>query len=357
MKIDNKVKHLLVSETESTLKCMKKLDNNANKILFVVGENDELIGSLTDGDIRRWILAGKDLKDNVSFVCHKRPITIDENYETDKVKSLMLKHKIECIPVITENNIIKDAVFWTELFQDEKTKLPQRQINTPVVIMAGGFGKRLEPFTTILPKPLIPVGDKSIVEHIIDKFLQYGVDKFYMSLNHKSKIIKSYFEEIDKDYDIRFEVETKPLGTAGSIKLFKNELSDTFVISNCDIIIYADYAEIIDFHKDNGYDLTLVSSMMHFKVPYGICQIDKGGKLIEIIEKPEYNFLISTGMYVMDKKCLDLIPDNEFYHITHLMEDIKKKGGTIGVYPISENSWVDTGEWKEYNKTVKKLTT
>ena len=226
----------------------------------------------------------------------------------------------------------------------------------PVVIMAGGFGTRLAPFTTILPKPLIPVGDKSIVEHIIDRFLPYGIDDFYMTVNHKFKIIKSYFEDVKKEYSLKLVKESKPLGTAGSLKLLKEEIDDVFIVTNCDIIIHADYSEIVDLHIESGFDITLVSSMMNYKIPYGICEIDKGGSLIEIKEKPEYNFLISTGMYILNKKILDYIPDNEFFHITHLMEKVKENGGSVGVFPISENSWDDTGEWDEYKKTVKRLT-
>jgi NDP-sugar pyrophosphorylase family protein len=177
-----------------------------------------------------------------------------------------------------------------------------------------------------------------------------------LTVNHKSNIIKSYFEDIDKDYKIKLVKEDKPLGTAGSLKLVEDKLESVFIVTNCDIIIHADYSEIVDFHISSGYDITLVSSMMHYKIPYGICEIDRGGSLIEIREKPEYNFLISTGMYVLNKKILRLIPNNELFHITNLMEDVKKQGGTVGVFPISENSWDDTGEWDEYNKAVKRLT-
>jgi dTDP-glucose pyrophosphorylase len=353
---NSNISKLLIKENELVISSMKKLDSNKYKILFVVGEKDRLIGSLTDGDIRRWILGGKDLNEKVSLVCHKSPITLKRDFEIDTVKDLMLSNNIECIPVVSDDNIIEDVLFWVDLFKSDTLEISLKQLDVPVVIMAGGFGKRLEPFTTILPKPLIPVGDKSIVEHIIDKFLVHGIRNFHMTLNHKSKIVKSYFEDVKKSYDLKFVEEPKPLGTAGSLLLLKEELEDVFIVTNCDIMIYADYAEIVDFHVDNSYDITLVSSMMNYKIPYGICEIDTGGKLIELKEKPEYNLLISTGMYVLNKKILDYIPVNEVFHITHLMDEVKKHNGTVGVYPISEKSWDDTGEWDEYNKTVRRLT-
>jgi len=352
----SKLEQFLINKKESVLTSMKKLDANAHKVLFVIDKSETLIGSLTDGDIRRWILSGKELSEGVDKVCHKSPSFVGEDYSDQEVKDLMLAKNIECIPVLSSSNKIKDVLFWVDIFQDVKKEEPKKQMNYPVVIMAGGFGTRLAPFTTILPKPLIPVGDKSIVEHIIDRFLPYGIDDFYMTVNHKFKIIKSYFEDVKKEYSLKLVKESKPLGTAGSLKLLKEEIDDVLIVTNCDIIIHADYSEIVDLHIESGFDITLVSSMMNYKIPYGICEIDKGGSLIEIKEKPEYNFLISTGMYILNKKILDYIPDNEFFHITHLMEKVKENGGSVGVFPISENSWDDTGEWDEYKKTVKRLT-
>ena len=345
----------VVNMNETILTAMKKLDDNTHKILFVVDVDEKLIGSLTDGDIRRWILAGNDLEEYVLNACNEKPIYVGERYSEESIKKIMLSKNIECIPVLSNKHIIVGVIFWSEIFNEKKDDFEKRPLNLPVVIMAGGFGTRLAPFTTILPKPLIPVGDKSIVEHIIAKFLPYGIKEFYMTVNHKSKIIKSYFEDVKKDYQLGIIKENKPLGTAGSLKLLKEQIAEVFIVTNCDIIIYADYAEIVDFHIKNGYDITLVSSMMHYKIPYGICEIDKGGELLQIKEKPEYNFLISTGMYILNKKTLELIPDDEFFHITHLMERVKQEGGSVGVFPISEKSWDDTGEWDEYIKTVKRL--
>ena len=353
---NTKFKQFLINKEESILNSMKKIDQNTNKLLFLIDKSKILIGSLTDGDIRRWILSGKALSEESYKACNKSPSFVNEDYTVQEVKELMLSKNIKCVPVLSNCNIIIDVLLWFDVFNNEKIEIPKKQIKCPVVIMAGGFGARLAPFTTILPKPLIPVGDKTMVEHIIDQFLPYGIDKFYMTVNHKFKIIKAYFEDVEKDYFLNLVKENKPLGTAGSLKLLKEEIDDVFIVTNCDIVIHADYSEIIDLHIKSGNDITLVSSMMSHKIPYGVCEIDKGGVLIKINEKPEHDFLISTGMYILNKKVLNLIPDNEFFHITHLIEKVKTQGGLVGVFPISEKSWDDTGEWDEYKKTVKRLT-
>lgn len=346
----------LIGPESSVIEGMKRIDQNHDRILFVVDGSKKLIGSLTDGDIRRWILAGNDLNAPIEQVCNKKPFKINTEENESVAKELMLENKVECIPVVNHEQEVKRLIFWNDAFRDTAVPAMRKmKLTVPVVIMAGGAGNRMKPFTQVLPKPLIPVGDKTIIEHIIDKFLDYQIDEFYITINHKEKIIRYYLQELDPAYRIRFIKEDKPLGTAGSLKYLEHKIQGNFIVTNCDIVIYADYGEILHFHESNDYDLTLVSSMMHYQIPYGICEIDKGGKLLELKEKPEYNFLISTGMYILKSSILHFIPDNELFHMTDLMSRIKDHGGKIGVFPISEQSWVDTGQWKEYKKTVERL--
>ena len=346
----------LINPESTVIDGMKRIDQNHDRILFVVDDCNKLIGSLTDGDIRRWILAGNDLNASLEYVCNKKPFTIRIEEKESVAKELMLEKKVECIPIINHEHEVKRLIFWKDAFRN--TTIPamkKMRLTVPIVIMAGGAGNRMKPFTNVLPKPLIPVGDKTIIEHIIDKFLDYQVEEFYITINHKARIIKYYLQELDATYQTRYIKEDKPLGTAGSLKYLENKIDGNFIVTNCDIVIYADYWEILHYHESNDYDLTLVSSMMHYQIPYGICEIDKGGKLLELKEKPEYNFLISTGMYILKSSILHFIPKNELFHMTDLMTKIKDNGGKIGVFPISEQSWVDTGQWKEYKKTVERL--
>lgn len=349
------ISQFLITPGITVRSAMKLLDSSHNKILFLINNENQLMGSLSDGDIRRWILCEGNLEEDVKNVCHKNPYAVDENYNIESVKIETQKNKFTAVPVVNNHSRVVDILFWNEVFQGQPERLKRKELDTPVIIMAGGQGTRLEPFTKILPKPLIPIGDKTILEVIIDKFLDYHVENFYLSLNYKAKIIKSYFEELQPNYNITYLYEDKPLGTAGGLKQLEGKIENDILITNCDIIIEADYTDLIKHHKEQNNDITLVASLKNYVIPYGICEIKNGGDLLSLKEKPEYNFLISTGMYVIKSKLLKYIPPNKSYHMTHLIEDVKKNNGKIGIYPISENSWIDTGEWVEYKKTIEKF--
>ncbi len=342
----------LISKTTTVKQAMKQIEVTEKKVVFVVDDDSQLFGSLTDGDIRRWILDSGDLGESAEKVCNRNCYFINEGYNLQDVKRDMLKKRIGCIPVVDQNHLIVDLLFWEKLFGEESIGITRKRIDVPVVIMAGGKGTRLDPFTRILPKPLIPIGDKTVIEVIIDSFCEYGINEFYISVNHKSKIIKSYFEELDPPYHVKYIYEEKPLGTAGSLQFLHGQLSGSFIVINCDVIIKTDFSELMDFHYQNKNAITLVASLKNYHIPYGICEIENGGTLIRITEKPEYNLLVNTGMYVLNANTLEFIPENEFFHITQLIEKAKARGAKIGVFPISEDAWIDTGEWAEYKKAI-----
>lgn len=347
---------LLIDGNDVIKDGIKRLEQSENKILFVVESQGELIGSLTDGDVRRWILnGGNNFNEAVCNVCYRDTFFVNEGYNINNVKEEILKRKIHFVPVLGAKKKIKEFIVWDDLFKEYEVTREKETLNVPIVIMAGGKGTRLDPFTKILPKPLIPIGDKTILELIIDKFLKYQVNYFYVSINHKAKIIKSYFEEIAPPYKLFYIEEEKPLGTGGSLKYLVGKISGPFFVTNCDIIIDANYSDILKQHVIMKNLITIVASIKYYNIPYGICEIENGGNLIQIKEKPELNFLINTGMYVLDGSCLNLIPENEFFNITQLIEKIKSAGGKVGIYPISENSWIDTGEWSEYKNAIEKL--
>ncbi len=347
-------KSILINKNATIKDAMKQLDKTAEKILFVVDENIKLVGSLTDGDIRRWILKDGDLLSDVSSACFKGTYSVFTDYELSSVKEEILKRKIVYVPVVNSEKEIVEFLVWDKLFEGKIVRKKKDKIDAEIVIMAGGKGTRLDPFTTILPKPLIPIGDKSILEIIIEKFTAYQVNKFYVSVNYKAKIIKSYFEALNPEYQITYLYEEKPLGTVGAIKQLEGKINKRIILTNCDIIIEADYFDLLKHHIENKNDITIVASLKHYNIPYGICEIENGGTLIQIKEKPEYDFLVNTGMYVINPDVLKFIPKNEFFHVTDLIEKIKSNH-KIGIYPISENSWIDTGEWAEYRKAIEKL--
>jgi dTDP-glucose pyrophosphorylase len=332
---------------------MELLSKTAEKVLLVVDEENRLLGTLTDGDLRRHILKEQNLSCNINLIFNRNPIFIyQDEKDPKKIKKIFTENKISLIPILDKNRLVVDYITWEKVFKNDK-KIVKQKLTASVVIMAGGKGTRLEPFTRVLPKPLIPVGDKPVIDHIIDRFRECGANEFYITINHMSKIMRAYFEDKPSDYSVFFAQETTPCGTAGSLTLLANKFSKPFFVSNCDIIITADYTSIYNFHLKNNHDITLVACTKQYNIPYGICALNEKGSLEKIIEKPEYSFLVNTGLYVLNPNTIDLIPKNKFFHITDLIDEIKNNKGSIGVYPISENAWIDVGQWAEYRSALK----
>jgi dTDP-glucose pyrophosphorylase len=348
------MKNILIGVDSTIRKAMKALDKTTEKCLLVIDEGEKLIGTITDGDIRRAILSGIKVSDSISECYNSKPITMKENNFNQKEVMILLKeNKIDLIPILDDEERVKNYSTWTNIYGKEIQN--QELNNIPVVIMAGGKGTRMEPFTKILPKPLIPINEKPIIEHIIEQFTDIGCSDFYLSLNYKSKILKAYFEELDPSYNVNYIEEAKPLGTAGSLKLLIDKFKSPFFVTNCDIIIKKNYSKIFEFHKKRNYDLTLVASAKEYQIPYGSCNISEDGTLESISEKPSYDLLVNTGLYILNPSILDLIPKDEFYHITNLIDDLIKNNYKVGVFPIDEDAWIDIGEWSEYKKALSKL--
>ena len=347
------LKKVLIKPGYSIKQALKQMDVMGEKTLIVVNDRNKIVGTITDGDIRRWILKGRSLGENLACAMNRRPLTLKEGFSKEGAKDLMLQKQVECLPVVDGEKKVIAALSWIDLFENNPKDL--KSLKLPVVIMAGGEGARLHPFTKILPKPLMPIGDKPIIEIIINRFFDYGCNEFYLSLNYKSNIIKAYFSDFEHKYKINYILENKPLGTAGSLHLLKNRIKKTFFVSNCDILIEADYADMLKFHRQRKNRITLVSSMKNFTIPYGVCEIGNGGALRNIREKPEYDFLVNTGMYILDKSVIDDIPKNRFYNITDLISEYIERNEKIGVYPVSEKSWLDMGQFEALQEMLKRF--
>ncbi|MBF0570616.1 MAG: nucleotidyltransferase family protein [Candidatus Omnitrophica bacterium] len=347
-------KDFFITKKLTVKEAMLRMSQIAEKQLFVIDEKKKLFGALSDGDIRKWILKGGHLREKVEHVCNHQPRFVKKNYDIDLVRKLMLKLKITAIPVLAEDSSVDEVLTWERVFAGE-VKRHINKINVPVVIMAGGKGTRLDPFTRILPKPLIPIGEKPILQIIMDKFVEQGGRKFFLSINHKARMVKSYFEEYGAGYRICYIEENRPLGTVGSLRLLKGRIKGVFLVTNCDTIINIDYNEIVKFHKDNGYDMTLVVSCKRYVIPYGVCEVHSGGLLKSINEKPEHDYLVNTGMYVMSSRIFDFIPVGKVMHINELIAKIKNKGMSVGLFPIDEKAWIDIGQWDEYHRAVRQL--
>jgi dTDP-glucose pyrophosphorylase len=349
------MKNTTIKSDESINNALKKLSLTGEKCLIVTDKDSKLLGTLSDGDLRKAILKGAVLGDTIKGIYQPKPtVLVEGRYNIEKVKKIFIKHKYDLIPVVNQYSVVVDVLIWAKVFGNGKREIRQA-LDVPVVIMAGGRGTRLEPFTKVLPKPLVPIHDKPIIEHIIERFTKSGCSDFYLTVNYKGKILKAYFEELQPNYQVKFIEEQKPLGTAGSLQYLHGCFDQPFFVTNCDIIIKADYTNLYEFHQKGCYDITLVASAKEYIIPYGTCELNGDGHLSHINEKPKYDFLINTGLYVLNPSVLDLIPENKFCHITHLIEDAKKHGKKVGVFPIDDDAWIDVGQWGEYKKILEKF--
>ena len=349
MKDKEKIK---ISPDFKILDALKLMDKLMCKLL-VVTEGEKFISVLSIGDIQRAIINNIPLEKTVSKIL-RNDISIAKNTDSiEKIKSID-DLRTECMPVIDKNNNIIEIYFWDDFYS--KSKINSKQINLPVVIMAGGIGSRLKPLTNILPKPLIPIGDKTIIEEIMNRFISIGSNNFFVSIYYKSELIRYYFENRMDTYNINFFKEDQPLGTGGSLYLLRKKLNKTFFVSNCDIIIDQDYRDIYKYHCENSNEITIISALSHYKFPYGVIETGKKGNLISIKEKPEFTFSINSGMYILEPHLIEEVPKNKFFHITQLIEKVMKRKGKIGVFPVSEKSWIDIGDWKKYINEIDVIT-
>lgn len=325
---------------------LKQMDNVGRKLLIVVDDNKKFVSLLSIGDIQRAIIQNKRLDGPVLDILRKEVKVAHVHESLEDIKTHMRLRRNEFMPVVDEHNIIQKVIFYEDLFIE---KQPVKQFNLPVVIMAGGKGTRLQPLTNVIPKPLIPLNKKTIIEDIMDRFLEYGSHNFYVSVNYKADMIRYYFETLNNpEYNITYFQEDKPLGTAGSLGLLKGQIQQTFFVSNCDILIDDDYSEMLKYHRENKNEITLIAAMKHLSIPYGTLKTTEDGILTAITEKPDLIFKINSGMYIIEPHLINEIPENDFFHITHLIEKVMHRKGKVGVFPVSEKSWRDIGNWHEY---------
>ena len=342
-----------VSIDSSIRKVVKQMDIGGIGFCVCVDTDESVVGIISDGDFRRAILNGVKLEEPAEKIINQNFRFVNVGYDNSEIQKIFSTSVAQHIPVL-DGGKLKDIITEEDYFGIIK-KSVKGSLDNLVIIMAGGMGTRLDPFTRILPKPLIPIGQEPIIKVIMDEFGLFGMRDFYVTINDKAKMIRAYFHDHDLDYNIKFIQEEKPLGTAGALKLLKGYVKESFFVSNCDIIIRSNYSDILDFHLERKNAITLVGSMQHHTVPYGVCEIENGGDLVSIIEKPEFDYLTNTGLYIIDPGVLDLIPDNIYFNMTDLIEKVKQEGLPVGVYPISAKSWMDIGQWAEYKKTINEL--
>ena len=323
-----KLEEILLEDNLSIKDAVERLEKVRCKVVYIV-HNNKLKGSVSDGDIRRFVLKNKKLDNSVMDIANTMPTYFYEN-QKEKIKQFFDGCEAYSAPIVNFNEEITAVVF-----RNGRVIRDKNPACCPVVIMAGGKGTRLHPYTKILPKALMPVGEIPITERIINSFQNIGFNEFYMILNHQKNMIKAYYEGCGKEYNLSFLEEIKPLGTGGGLYLIKNIIQEDFFLTNCDILIDADYSSMYHAHKKQENAITIVAARYMNKIPYGVIEIDENNQYQEMQEKPSMEYLINTGLYLLNHKVLDLIEEEENISFPEVIERAKEKKMKIGVYIVS----------------------
>ena len=345
-----RVEELFLAPDATVLEALRKLDETGQRILFIAPEG-RLQAALTDGDIRKFFLRGGTPDQTVDRAANYHPLSLPIA-ERGRAREVLQAHRIDALPILDKRGVITDIVFAYKLDVDNR-----KRVDIPVVMMAGGLGTRLYPYTKILPKPLIPVGEQPIAELIIDRFRDFGCHDFTMIVNYKRGMIKSYFTDLEKDYTVDFADEDVFMGTGGGLCLLKGKIQSPFFFTNCDTLLDVDFGDIYEYHKKHGNLVTMICAFKHYTVPYGVVELGQDGGIAAMREKPELDFLTNTGVYVVEPRVVEEMRDGEVIGFPDVIERYRAAGEKVGVYPIGENSWMDMGQLEELEKMRRKLET
>ncbi len=339
-------RELCIDSDFSIKTAMRKLDDSEYKILFITDEA-KLVATLTDGDIRRYLISGGNLSDKAINAGNLKPLSASS---IEKARRLYDRKDYIAIP------IINDLGEFTDVYLGEDS-LYQKiyRLKVPVVVNAGGRGTRLDPFTKVLPKPLIPVGDLPIIEHIMREYEKFGCYDFHIIVNYKKQLVKAYFKESEHKYNLTWHDEEAPLGTGGGLCFLKGKIEETFFFTNCDILLKSNYESMIRFHKESGNVITMICAYKNITIPYGVIEMGEDASIEAMREKPELSFLTNTGMYIVEPEVLEDIEDNVPIGFPDIINIQKAKGRKVSVYPVSENEWMDMGQLSELEKMRIKL--
>lgn len=334
-------KHTILC-TASVRETLVRLDQLAtDAILFVVNESSILLGSLTDGDLRRGFIRGLDFNSHLIDFIQSNPAFIKEGEDAIiKLEEYKAKN-FKIIPVLSEERRIVDIVN----FRERITIIP-----ADAVLMAGGEGKRLRPLTNNTPKPLLKVGEKPIIEYNIDRLIKFGIKKINLSINYLGEQLEDYFGDgSQKGIDIRYIREKKPLGTVGSVVLVNTFKNDDIIVMNSDLLTNIDFADFFKTYKEAGADMAVAATSYHVDVPYAVLEVNGSAEVKSLKEKPRYTYYSNAGIYILNRGLLKMIPKDKFYDITDLMERILEMDLKLITYPIN-GYWLDIGKHEDFKK-------
>lgn len=338
-------KKLLVTINKTLLETMQLIDETSMQFAVVVDAGNRLLGTVTDGDIRRGILRGEGLGVPISTIMNPKPITAKHGLKGNNYKKIMEINQLKQLPIINDSNQIIDI-----LFIDKFDVLTN---TTKVLLMLGGLGTRLRPLTNEIPKPMLKVGNKPIVETIVDGFKQYGYTNFIFSVNYKKEVIQEYFQNGEAlGVTIDYIEEQKRMGTAGALSLLENQPMQPFFVMNGDLLTQVNFDQLMQFHLEHDAVATMCVREYEFQVPYGVIET-KGTDLISIIEKPIHRSFVNAGIYVLSPEVFDYIPEDTFYDMPTLFEKLIEQGHKTSVFPIHEY-WLDIGQVDDFNRANQK---
>jgi len=339
----------IIPKTFAISDAIARLETLEHKTVFVATDENGIQGVVTDGDIRRYLLSGRTLSAPVLDVASRNPIKLI-GYHEARARDMLRENDIQCVPMLDRFDRLHALVFETETLHRESPPS-----DTPVIMMAGGYGTRLKPYTEILPKPLIPVGGVTITEQILNRFKKFGFYNFTLVVNYRRNLIRSYFSEVDTKANLTFVDEEEPLGTGGGLAVFKGSFHSPVLVTYCDAVIEADYGEILEEHVRSGSIFTMVCARKKVMIPYGVIEMDESGALTGLTEKPSFEFLTNTGFYVVSPAFFDLIEDGRFAPITDIIETARQQGRRIGIYTIEEECFIDIGQLEDLRGVEDKL--
>lgn len=338
----SKFKKILLPPNATIRHALEIIDNGSMKIALVADDNQKLLGTLTDGDIRRAILSGMGLDDLIETFYYRTPTTCGVNDSKERILQLAVAHKLYQIPIVDSVGRIVGIAEVDELLQ------PAHRTNK-VVLMAGGLGTRLSPLTDTTPKPMLHVGNKPILETIIENFTKYGYTDIVLSVSYKSHIIEEYFGDgANFGVNIEYIHEDKRLGTAGALSLMREKLTEPFFVMNGDLLTNINFEHMHDYHLSHHAVATMAVREYDFQVPYGVVNVHDG-KISSIEEKPMHKFFVSAGIYMLSPQILTHIPDDEFFDMPTLFEKLIAEKSTTVSFPIREY-WLDIGRMSDYER-------
>ena len=336
------IKNIKLRQNATIKEALGIIDSGAMQIALVVDDNDKLLGTLTDGDIRRGILRGLDLDSSIETIVFKEPAIAKISSTKEEILKIALSKKLHQIPIVDDNGIVLDLKEIEELVE------PKIKTNR-VILMVGGLGTRLRPLTQDMPKPMLKVGNKPILQTIVEKFAEYGFVNITMCVNFNASIIRDYFGDgREFGVNIDYVLEQKRMGTAGALSLLKEHPSEPFFVMNGDLLTNVNFEHIFNYHMLNKTTATMCVREYDYEVPYGVVKMNDN-KIIEIAEKPVQKFFVSAGIYMLSPEILDLIPKNEFYDMPALFEKLIKLSKNVISFPIREY-WLDIGRIEEYQR-------